>query len=53
VIGVPLSGDGPEQAGVDALLAIAARMDDGVPVACVGPDDARNAAVLAAQILSA
>ncbi len=37
--------------GLDALLSIA-QMPPGVPVACVGIDNARNAAVLAARILS-
>ena len=36
---------------LDALLATA-QMPPGVPVACVGVDNARNAAVLAARILS-
>ncbi len=36
--------------GLDALLSIA-QMPPGVPVACVGVDSARNAAVLAARIL--
>jgi phosphoribosylcarboxyaminoimidazole (NCAIR) mutase len=37
--------------GLDALLSIS-QMPPGVPVACVGVDNARNAAVLAARILS-
>ena len=36
--------------GLDALLAIA-QMPPGVPVACVGLNAARNAAILAARIL--
>jgi 5-(carboxyamino)imidazole ribonucleotide mutase len=36
--------------GLDALLAIA-QMPPGVPVATVGVDNAKNAAVLAARIL--
>ena len=36
----------------DALLSIV-QMPPGVPVACVGVDNARNAAVLAARILAA
>jgi 5-(carboxyamino)imidazole ribonucleotide mutase len=36
--------------GLDALRSIA-QMPPGVPVACVGVDNARNAAVLAARIL--
>ena len=38
--------------GLDALLSIS-QMPPGVPVACVGVDNARNAAVLAARILNA
>jgi phosphoribosylcarboxyaminoimidazole (NCAIR) mutase len=38
--------------GLDAMLAIT-QMPPGVPVACVGVDSAKNAAVLAARILSA
>lgn len=49
VIGVPLAG-GPLN-GVDALYAIV-QMPPGVPVATVGIDNARNAAMLAAQILA-
>ena len=41
-----------ELAVVDALLAVA-QMPPGVPVAAVGVDNPRNAAVLAARILSA
>ena len=37
--------------GLDALLSIA-QMPPGVPVACVGVDNPKNAAVLAARILS-
>jgi phosphoribosylcarboxyaminoimidazole (NCAIR) mutase len=37
--------------GLDALLSIA-QMPPGVPVACVGLDNARNAGHLAARILS-
>jgi phosphoribosylcarboxyaminoimidazole (NCAIR) mutase len=36
--------------GLDALLSIV-QMPPGVPVACVGVDSAKNAAVLAARIL--
>ncbi len=50
VIGVPLTSKTSVAGGLDALLAIA-QMPPGVPVACVGVDNARNAAVLAAQIL--
>jgi phosphoribosylaminoimidazole carboxylase PurE protein len=50
VIGVPLTTRTSVAGGLDALLAIA-QMPPGVPVACVGIDNARNAAVLAARIL--
>lgn len=50
VIGVPLSSRTSIGGGLDALLAIA-QMPPGVPVACVGVDAARNAAILAAKIL--
>ncbi len=52
VIGVPLTSRTSVAGGLDALLAIA-QMPPGVPVACVGVDSARNAAVLAARILRA
>ena len=52
VIGVPLTSSTSIAGGLDALLAIA-QMPPGVPVACVGVDGARNAAVLAAKILEA
>ena len=52
VIGVPLTSRTSIAGGLDALLSIA-QMPPGVPVACVGVDNARNAAVLAARILSA
>ncbi len=52
VIGVPLSGRLTAAGGLDAILSIV-QMPPGVPVACVGLDNARNAAVLAAQILTA
>ena len=52
VIGVPLSSSTSVAGGLDALLAIA-QMPPGVPVAAVGVDNARNAAVLAARILAA
>jgi 5-(carboxyamino)imidazole ribonucleotide mutase len=52
VIGVPLTSKTSVGGGLDALLAIA-QMPPGVPVACVGVDNARNAAVLAAKILAA
>ncbi len=50
VIGVPLRSSKSVGGGLDALLAIA-QMPPGVPVAAVGVDNARNAAVLAARIL--
>ncbi len=52
VIGVPLSGRLTAAGGLDAILSIV-QMPPGVPVACVGLDNARNAAILAAQILNA
>jgi phosphoribosylaminoimidazole carboxylase PurE protein len=52
VIGVPLSSSTSVAGGLDALLSVA-QMPPGVPVACVGVDNARNAAVLAARILRA
>jgi phosphoribosylaminoimidazole carboxylase PurE protein len=52
VIGVPLTSRTSIAGGLDALLSIV-QMPPGVPVACVGVDNARNAAVLAARILAA
>jgi 5-(carboxyamino)imidazole ribonucleotide mutase len=52
VIGVPLAAKTGVMNGLDALLSVA-QMPPGVPVACVGVDNARNAAVLAARILGA
>ena len=49
VIGVPCASGALN--GVDALYAIV-QMPPGVPVATVGIDNARNAAVLAAQMLA-
>ena len=51
VIGVPLRSSTSVLDGLDALLAIA-QMPPGVPVAAVGVDAAKNAAVLAARILA-
>jgi 5-(carboxyamino)imidazole ribonucleotide mutase len=51
VIGVPLTSSMSVAGGLDALLSIA-QMPPGVPVACVGVDNARNAAALAARMLS-
>ena len=48
VIGVPKDA---KLGGLDALLSIV-QMPSGVPVACVGIDNARNAALLAIEILS-
>lgn len=47
VIGVPVSA---KLGGLDALLSIV-QMPSGVPVACVGIDNAKNAAYLALRIL--
>jgi phosphoribosylaminoimidazole carboxylase PurE protein len=52
VIGVPLRSSMSVLDGLDAMLAIA-QMPPGVPVACVGVDNAKNAAILAARILGA
>lgn len=49
VIGVPIKT--PDLGGIDSLLSIV-QMPSGVPVACVAIDGARNAALLAVQILS-
>jgi 5-(carboxyamino)imidazole ribonucleotide mutase len=48
VIGVPIRT--PDLGGLDSLLSIV-QMPSGVPVACVAINGARNAAILAAQIL--
>ena len=52
VVGVPLRSSKSVLDGLDALLSIV-QMPPGVPVATVGVDNARNAAVLAARILGA
>ena len=52
VIGVPLRSSKSVLDGLDALLSIV-QMPPGVPVAAVGVDNAKNAAVLAARILGA
>jgi 5-(carboxyamino)imidazole ribonucleotide mutase len=52
VIGVPLSSRLSAAGGLDAILSIV-QMPPGVPVACVGLDNPRNAAILAARILAA
>ncbi len=49
VIGVP--GAGGPLSGQDALYSIV-QMPSGIPVACVGIGNAKNAALLAVQILS-
>jgi 5-(carboxyamino)imidazole ribonucleotide mutase len=49
VIGVPIKTQ--DLGGLDSLLSIV-QMPPGVPVACVAIDGARNAAILAAQILA-
>jgi 5-(carboxyamino)imidazole ribonucleotide mutase len=51
VIGVPLTSKTSVGGGLDALLAVT-QMPPGVPVGSVGVDNAKNAAVLAARILS-
>ena len=51
VIGVPLTSGNSVGGGLDALLSVA-QMPPGVPVACVGVNSARNAAVLAARMLA-
>ena len=50
VIGVPLTSANSALGGMDALLSCA-QMPPGVPVAAVGHNAARNAAILAARIL--
>jgi phosphoribosylaminoimidazole carboxylase PurE protein len=52
VIGVPLSSRLSAAGGLDAILSIV-QMPPGVPVGCVGLDNAKNAAILAARILNA
>ena len=51
VIGVPLRSSMSVLDGLDALLSIV-QMPPGVPVATVGVDNAKNAAVLASRILA-
>ena len=50
VIGVPLTSATSVAGGLDALLAIS-QMPPGVPVACMGINGSRNAAILAAKIV--
>ena len=52
VIGVPLTSRLTAAGGLDAILSIV-QMPPGVPVACVGLDNPKNAAHLALRILSA
>jgi 5-(carboxyamino)imidazole ribonucleotide mutase len=52
VIGVPLTSSLTAAGGLDAILSIV-QMPPGVPVACVGLDNPRNAAHLAARIINA
>jgi 5-(carboxyamino)imidazole ribonucleotide mutase len=51
VIGVPIAGSSATLGGLDALLAIV-QMPKGIPVAAVAINGARNAGLLAAQILA-
>lgn len=51
VIGVPISSSAASLGGLDALLAIV-QMPKGVPVAAVAINGARNAGLLAAQIIA-
>jgi 5-(carboxyamino)imidazole ribonucleotide mutase len=51
VIGVPIKAKSTVADGLDALLSVV-QMPPGVPVACMAINGARNAAVLAARILS-
>ena len=50
VIGVPLTSKNSAAGGLDSLLSVA-QMPPGVPVAAVGLNSARNAAILAAKIV--
>ncbi len=50
VIGVPLSSRLSAAGGLDAILSVI-QMPPGVPVAAVGLDNARNAALLAVRII--
>ncbi|HEY4522447.1 MAG TPA: 5-(carboxyamino)imidazole ribonucleotide mutase [Candidatus Paceibacterota bacterium] len=52
VIGVPLTSANSAAGGLDALLSIV-QMPPGVPVATVGLNSAKNAGILAAQIIGA
>ena len=50
VIGVPLSSRLSAAGGLDSILSVL-QMPPGVPVAAVGLDNAKNAAILAARII--
>jgi 5-(carboxyamino)imidazole ribonucleotide mutase len=50
VIGVPLTSSTSVGGGLDALLAIS-QMPPGVPVACMGINGSKNAAIMAAKIV--
>ncbi len=52
VIGVPLTSGLSAAGGLDAILSVV-QMPPGVPVACVGLDNPKNAGHLAARILGA
>ena len=52
VIGVPLSSALSAAGGLDAILSVV-QMPPGVPVACVGLDNAKNAGHLAVRLLKA
>ena len=52
VIGVPLTSSQSAAGGLDAILSIV-QMPPGVPVATVGLNSAKNAGILAAEILGA
>ncbi len=51
VIGVPIKSSNCVKDGLDSLLSIV-QMPDGVPVATVAVNGARNAGILAAQIIA-
>ena len=52
MIGVPLSSRLSAAGGLDAILSVV-QMPPGVPVACVGLDNAKNAGHLAVRLLKA
>ncbi len=51
VVGVPIKSSNSVKDGLDSLLSIV-QMPDGVPVATVAVNGARNAGILAAQIIA-